>query len=65
MVKVAQACTIAATIENKDDKEILIRDFVIKKDDKISFIGQVLSKDNIKGKITDAIVTCNGAVIFF
>lgn len=65
MVKVAQACTIAATIENKDDKEILIRDFVIKKDDKISFIGQVLSKDNTKGKITDAIVTCNGAVIFF
>ena len=65
MVKVAHACTIAATIEEKDNKETLIRDFVIKKDDKISFIGQVLSKDNIKGKITDAIVTCNGAVIFF
>lgn len=65
MVKVAHACTIADSIEEKDNKETLIRDFVIKKDDKISFIGQVLSKDNTKGKITDAIVTCNGAVIFF
>lgn len=65
MVKIAQACTIASTIEAVGNKERLIRDFVIKKDDKVSFIGQVLSKDNIKGKITDAIVSCNGAVIFF
>lgn len=65
MVKIAQACTIASTIEAVGNKERLIRDFVIKKDDKVSFIGQVLSKDNTKGKITDAIVTCNGAVIFF
>lgn len=65
MVKIAQACTIASTIEAVGNKERLIRDFVIKKDDKVSFVGQVLSKDNIKGKITDAIVTCNGAVIFF
>lgn len=65
MVKIAQACTIASTIEVVRNKETLIRDFVIKKDDKVSFIGQVLSKDNTKGKITDAIVTCNGAVIFF
>lgn len=65
MVKIAQACTIASTIEAVGNKERLIRDFVIKKDDKVSFVGQVLSKDNIKGKITDAIVSCNGAVIFF
>ena len=65
MVKVAQACTIASTIEAAGNKERLIRDFVIKKDDKVSFVGQVLSKDNMKGKITDAIVSCNGAVIFF
>ena len=65
MVKVAQACTIASTIEAVGNKERLIRDFVIKKDDKVSFVGQVLSKDNVKGKITDAIVSCNGAVIFF
>ena len=65
MVKIAQACTIASTIEAVGNKERLIRDFVIKKDDKVSFVGQVLSKDNVKGKITDAIVSCNGAVIFF
>ena len=66
MIKVAEQGKVARDIKMVDDKEVLIRDYVIKKGNNISIIGTVLSKGDTTGKIDDAIITNgNGGVVFF
>lgn len=65
LVQSAQANKIVASQEVRDGVQVTVRHLVIKVGDQVSFIGQVLSKNNIKGRITDSIVTNNGAAIFF
>lgn len=58
MVRVAEQYKVATCADG-------VKDFVIKKGNKISIIGKVLSFTNTQDKIKDAIVSSNGAVIFF
>lgn len=64
MIKVAEQSKVASSIEFIGNKEVQIRDLVIKKGNKISIIGRVLS-GIASNKIEDAIITVNGGVVFF
>lgn len=65
MIKVAHACAISSSIQVVDNAEVMHRDFVINKGNKISVIGKVLSISKNTGIIDDAVIGVRSGVVFY